>query len=92
MTFTARVVYSTIRTCRVIVIVEVRNLNDRNSPPLRSNRLSFLFGGGGNGFPDGGIVPDSYREILMHVDAKRRAAVEGPLDEEVEKILNEGLA
>lgn len=92
VTFTARVVHSTIRTCRVIVIVEVRNLNDRNSPPLRSNRLSFLFGGGGNGFPDGGIVPDSYREILMHVDAKRRAAVEGPLDEEVEKILNEGLA
>jgi len=41
-------------------------------------------GGGG-----GGIVPDGYNEILMHVDAKRRMDVEGPLDEEVERILSE---
>mmetsp|Transcript_15983 Transcript_15983/g.24006 ORF Transcript_15983/g.24006 Transcript_15983/m.24006 type:complete len:577 (+) Transcript_15983:21-1751(+) len=92
VTFTARVVHSTRNTCRVVVVVEVREPSNRHSPPLRSNRLSFLFGG--SGFPNcsscgGGIVPDSYSEILMHVDAKRRVAVEGPLEDEVERILNE---
>ena len=98
VTFTARVVHSTPRTCRIVVIVEVRDPADRHSAPLRSNRLSFLFGG--SGFPNsgvngesesggGGIVPDGYNEILMHVDAKRRMDVEGPLDEEVERILSE---
>jgi len=57
-----------------------------NSAPLRSNRLLFLFGG--TDFPNG-IVPNGYHEILMHVDAKRRAAVEGPLDEEVDGILSQ---
>lgn len=86
VTFTARVVHSTPRVCRIVVIAEVRKPSNRNSAPLRSNRLLFLFGG--NDFPDE-IVPDSYREILMHVDSKRRVAVEGPLDTEVDKILNE---
>lgn len=86
VTFTARVVHSTPRTCRVVVIVEVRNPSNRNSEPLRSNRLLFLFGG--TDFPNG-IVPNGYNEILMHVDAKRRAAVEGPLDEEVDGILSQ---
>jgi len=85
VTFTARVVHSTPRACRIVVIVEVRDPANRNSAPLRSNRLSFLFGG--SGFPNHGIVPDGYDEILMHVDAKRRMGVEGPLDEEVERIL-----
>ena len=87
VTFTARVVHSTPRTCRIVVIVEVRDPANRNSAPLRSNRLSFLFGG--SGFPNHGIVPDGYNEILMNVDAKRRMVVEGPLDEEVERILSE---
>jgi acyl-CoA hydrolase len=87
VTFTARVVYSTSRTCRIIVVVEVRDPANRHLAPLRSNRLTFLFGG--SGFPNHGIVPDGYDEILMHVDAKRRMGVEGPLDEEVERILSE---
>ena len=87
VTFTARVVHSTPRACRIVVIVEVRDPANRHLAPLRSNRLSFLFGG--SGFPNHGIVPDGYDEILMHVDAKRRMGVEGPLDEEVERILSE---
>ena len=86
VTFEARVVHSTHRTCRVVVTVEVREPSDRHSVPLRSNRLSFLFGGAE--FPSQ-IVPDTYSEILMHVDAGRRSAVEGPMDEEVDLILSE---
>jgi hypothetical protein len=44
---------------------------------------------GGSGFPNHGIVPDGYNEILMNVNAKRKMIVEGPLDEEVERILSE---
>ena len=45
VTFIARVVHSTRRTCRVVVTVEVRDPCDRDSIPKRSNRITFLFGG-----------------------------------------------
>ncbi len=105
VTFTARVVHSTSKTCRVLVIVEVRDPSDRHALPMRSNRVSYLFGTDMNidfdsnrepnsalnprGFPEE-IVPDRYNEILMHVDAKRRSNVEGPSDSEVEMILSDG--
>jgi len=103
VTFTARVVHSTSKTCRVLVIVEVRDPSDRHALPMRSNRVSYLFGTDTgidtdsehdpksmypSGFPQR-IVPNKYNEILMHVDAKRRSNVEGPMDTEVEIILSD---
>eukprot|EP00956_Cyclotella_meneghiniana_P013176 scaffold18841_cov83-Cyclotella_meneghiniana.AAC.10 len=85
VTFIARVVHSTRRTCRVVVTVEVRDPCDRDSIPKRSNRMTFLFGG--EDFPDK-ILPNTYREILMQVDAQRRSLVEGPMDAEVDQILH----
>ena len=85
VTFIARVVHSTRRTCRVVVTVEVRDPCDRNSIPKRSNRITFLFGG--EDFPDK-ILPNTYPEILMQVDAQRRSLVEGPMDAEVDQILH----
>jgi acyl-coenzyme A thioesterase 9 len=86
VTFTARLVHSTETTCRVLVIVEVRDPSDAARVPIRSNRLMFVFGG--NHFR-AGIVPNTYQEILMHLDAQRRHLVEGPTDEEVRQILQE---
>lgn len=89
VTFTARVVHSTPLLCRVIVVVEVRNPADRDRPPLRSNRLSFLFVTSAAKepyFPT--IVPDTYSEILMHIDACRRYATEGPTEEYIEHLLS----
>ena len=85
VTFIARVVHSTRRTCRVVVTVEVRDPCDRDSIPKRSNRITFLFGG--EDFPDK-ILPNTYPEILMQVDAQRRSLVEGPMDAEVDQILH----
>eukprot|EP00547_Thalassionema_nitzschioides_P012824 CAMPEP_0194255722 /NCGR_PEP_ID=MMETSP0158-20130606/35111_1 /TAXON_ID=33649 /ORGANISM="Thalassionema nitzschioides, Strain L26-B" /LENGTH=482 /DNA_ID=CAMNT_0038994171 /DNA_START=117 /DNA_END=1566 /DNA_ORIENTATION=+ len=88
VTFTARVVHATPSMCRVIVVVEVRNPTDRDRQPLRSNRLSFLFlAAGAKPFP--GILPDTYSEMLMYMDASRRYATEGPSDEYVARIQKE---
>ncbi|KAL3928120.1 MAG: hypothetical protein SGBAC_012781 [Bacillariaceae sp.] len=87
VTFTARLVHATATTCRVNVTVEVRDPAAPSQVPIRSNRLVFVFGGDFSNRPS--ILPESYKEILMHVDARRRHAVEGPWDEEVEAILKE---
>ena len=86
VTFTARLVHSTEHTCRVLVTVEVRDPAHRARVPVRSNRLMFVFGG--STFP-AGIVPETYSEILMHIDAQRRYHVEGPTESEVRRILEE---
>eukprot|EP00977_Amphora_coffeiformis_P008966 scaffold2033_cov164-Amphora_coffeaeformis.AAC.5 len=86
VTFTARVVFSTATSCRVLVTVEVRDPADAERVPLRSNRLMFVFGG--DSFRSG-IVPETYSEILMYLDAQRRHAVEGPTEEQVKSILKE---
>jgi acyl-coenzyme A thioesterase 9 len=86
VTFTARLVHSTKKTCRVLVVVEVRDPADTSLEPLRSNRLMFVFGGS-NFRP--GVLPDRYGEILMHIDAERRYEEEGPTEEEVTRILKE---
>lgn len=90
VTFCARIVHSTAHTCRVLVTVEVRDPADRNRVPKRSNRLMFLFAS--DHFPSHPIVPETYREILMHIDAKRRYLEEGPTDDEVAQILHEARA
>jgi len=90
ITFCARIVHSTAHTCRVLVTVEVRDPADRDRVPKRSNRLMFLFAS--DHFPSHPVVPETYSEILMHIDAKRRYAVEGPTDNEVAHILNEARA
>ena len=51
-----------------------------------SNRLVFVFGGAD--LPSN-IIPYRYDEILMHIDAQRRHNVEGPFDDEVNRILAE---
>lgn len=86
VTFTARCVHSTEHSCRVLVVVEVRDPKNRDRVPIRSNRLLFVFGG--RHFPPR-ILPVTYSEILMSFDARRRHAVEGPTQEEVYAILNE---
>jgi len=86
VTFTARLVHSTEHTCRVLVVVEVRDPAERQRVPVRSNRLMFVFGG--SNF-ESGIVPETYSEMLMHIDALRRHEVEGPRQEEVRRILEE---
>ena len=78
--------HSTANTCRVNVIVEVRDPANQHEVPKRSNRLLFVFGGSNFPWP---ILPETYSEILMHLDAKRRYKVEGPTDAEVERILRE---
>ena len=87
VTFTARLVHATQYTCRVLVIVEVRDPANRDVMPLRSNRLMFVFGG--ESFVSTTIIPETYSEILMHIDAQRRYNVEGPTDEEVQCIIHE---
>ncbi|KAL3915166.1 MAG: hypothetical protein SGILL_005776, partial [Bacillariaceae sp.] len=86
VTFTARVVHCTTHTCRVLVQVEVRDPTNRDSDPVRSNRLMFIFGG--SNFPPS-ILPESYPEIIMSIDARRRHRIEGPTEEFVELVINE---
>jgi acyl-coenzyme A thioesterase 9 len=86
VTFTARLVHSTRTSCRVLVVVEVRDPANRDRVPLRSNRLMIVFGG--EDLPEA-IVPETYSEILMHVDAQRRHQVEGPAEKEIREILKE---
>lgn len=78
VTFTARLVHATEQTCRVFVTVEVRAAADPARLPLRSNRLIFPFAARA---PPGGVVPHTYGEMLMHLDAVRRHATEGPSEE-----------
>ena len=85
VTFTARLVHATATTCRVNVTVEVRDPKVPSQVPVRSNRLVFIFGGDFSARP--GVIPETYKEILMHTDAQRRHVVEGPWDEEIEGIL-----
>lgn len=87
VTFTARLVYSTPESARVLVHVEVRDPAHRSHVPKRSNRLMFVFGG--SFAKEGGIIPETYSEILMHMDAQRRHSVEGPTSQEVRIILAE---
>lgn len=84
VTFTARLVHATATTCRVNLTVEVRDPAIPHKVPQRSNRLLFVFGGDFRP----GIIPETYQEILMHMDARRRHEVEGPWDDEVECILS----
>ena len=86
VTFTSHLVHSTGTTCRVLVTVEVRDPKNRHRRPRRSNRLVFVFGGAD--LPSN-IIPYRYDEILMHIDAQRRHNVEGPFDDEVNRILAE---
>jgi acyl-CoA hydrolase len=87
VTFTARLVHATATTCRVNVTVEVRDPAAPSQVPVRSNRLVFVFGGDFSNRPE--VIPETYQEILMHVDAQRRHVVEGPWDDEVQVILKE---
>ena len=85
VTFTARLIQSTGFACRVLVVVETRDPTDPSRVPLRSDRLMFVYGG--SDLPQ--VIPETYSEILMHVDARRRQTVEGPSQEYVESILAE---
>ncbi|CAJ1968016.1 unnamed protein product [Cylindrotheca closterium] len=91
VTFTARLVHATATTCRVNVTVEVRDPSAPSRVPVRSNRLVFVFCGdfSNNNRGNAEIIPETYQEILMHVDAQRRHAVEGPWEDEVKGILEE---
>lgn len=86
VTCTARVVHSTRNTCRVLCHAEVRDTSDPERFPVRSNRMMFSFVGNGL---QGRVVPETYAEALMHLDAMRLSKVEGPTDKEAQAVLRE---
>jgi len=78
VTFTARVVHCTGHTARVNVAVEVRDPAHASQAPTKPSRLVFVFA---TDLKDPGVVvPETYREMLMHIDASRASAVRGPDD------------
>ena len=87
VTFTARLVHATQHTCRVFVTVEVRDAADPGRLPLRSNRLIFPFAAKS---PPGAVLPNTYREMLMHIEAERRWEAEGPTEEWAQAVLSQG--
>jgi acyl-coenzyme A thioesterase 9 len=94
VTFTARVVHATEFTCRVFVTVSVRDPSDTERLPQRSNRLMFVFCAKTPHEVDGVcnfVLPNTYSEVLMHLEAERRYNVEGPSEEEAHAILEESL-
>ena len=56
--------------------------------PKKSNRAVFVFAARSRTL----LVPESYSEILMHVDAARFSASEGPDDAEVVALLGDALS
>lgn len=79
ITFTARVVHAADATFRVFVTVGVLDTAAPHQLARRTNVLRFVFAVD----PESpaakrAVLPRSYREILMHVEAARRHAVEGP--------------
>lgn len=91
ISFTARVVHATEYTCRVFVTVQVLDPTDPDRLPTRSNRLIFVFAARPcMEWKDCHyVVPQTYSEVLMQVEATRRYAVEGPSDAEAWTILEE---
>lgn len=98
VSFTARLVHVTQHTCRVFVTVQVLDPTDPLRLPERSNRLVFLFAVAeppthcrqdGSGDDGCFILPQSYPEVLMQVEAQRRHDVEGPTDDEAYRILQQ---
>ena len=88
VTFTARVVHRTAETCRVNVSVEIRDPAAAHLAPKKSNRAVFVFAARSRTL----LVPESYSEVLMHVDAARFSASEGPDDAEVVALLGDSLS
>jgi len=88
VTFTARVVHRTAETCRVNVSVEIRDPAAAHLAPKKSNRAVFVFAARSRTL----LVPESYSEVLMHVDAARFSASEGPDDAEVVALLGDALS
>ena len=75
----------TIEFDAIFVTVEVRDPADPGRRPMRSNRLIFPFAAKA---PPGGVVPQTYRDTLMHVNAARRYAAEGPSEETAQRLLD----
>ena len=76
VSFCARVVHKTAETCRVNVSVEIRDPAAPHLPPKKSNRAVFVFAARSPAL----LVPETYSEVLMHIDAARSSAAEGPDD------------
>lgn len=87
VTFTARCVQATAFTCRVNVAVEVRDPDRAHRAPHKADRLVFVFA---TRCPEHGVLPETYAEILMHIDAQRASLVEGPTDDEARRLLDAG--
>lgn len=84
VSFTARVVHATRYTCRVNVSVEVRDPENPRATPWKANRLVFVFA---TRCPENGVLPETYSEIISHMDAARASAIEGPTDDEAVLLL-----
>lgn len=91
VSFTARVVHATRYTCRVVCTVKVLDPTCPTRSPSRSNRLTFVFAATTplehKTAPF--VVPETYPEVLLHVEAARRHAVEGPTEDEARVILEQ---
>mmetsp|Transcript_7531 Transcript_7531/g.22310 ORF Transcript_7531/g.22310 Transcript_7531/m.22310 type:complete len:471 (+) Transcript_7531:138-1550(+) len=77
VTFTARVVHKTAETCRVNVLAEIRDpSSEHHIASKRTNRLVFVFAARCRAI----LVPQTYSEHLMHIDAARASRDTGPSD------------
>lgn len=75
--FTAQVVHTAGPVVRVTVLVDVLNETDKDGGAKRTNFLSFVFLAPKH-VSMLEVVPDSYAEVLLHVDAARNYLANGP--------------
>lgn len=77
VTFCARLVHKTRETCRVNVTIEIRDPGqDVHIASTRTNRCVFVFAARCQAI----LVPQTYSETLMHIDAARASRNTGPSD------------
>lgn len=77
--FTARVVHAADSVFRVFVTAEIVNPRDPHQYPNRTNNLRFVFAALPADMHT--VLPQTYREILWHVDASRTHEIERRSDD-----------
>ena len=76
--FEARVVHAADASFRVAVRVGVVEASDPARLARATNRLMFVFATDRTAHDAATVLPETYQDVLMQVEAARRHAVEGP--------------
>ena len=76
--FEAKVVHAADAIFRVAVRVGVVEASDPARLARRTNRLMFVFATDRTAHDAAAVLPETYQEVLLQVEAARRHAVEGP--------------